>query len=415
MAQPESAGAIDVIHRGRGRHSAMKCHLFLGTFPPRQCGIAPFTQDVVNATERASRTIAQVVAVDSDDGLEFVYPTRVVARLQQHRRHSYARVADFINRHPASALNVQHEFGIFGGPDGEWVLDLLDRVSKPTLLTMHTALPNPSPQHRRLVERLCGLASKTVVLSNAARSILIGRYNVDSARVRVIPHGIPDVAFRPTAEAKRALGLDARFVLSTFGLLGRGKGIELAIDALAPLAKLKPNMLYLIIGAAHPAVLRSEGARYREELGRKILRRGLERNVKMIDRYVSLEELLQFLAASDVYVTPYRGEDQVVSGTLAYAVGLGKAVVSTPYLYARELLADGRGTLVPFGDSVRMGEAIDRLIADETYRTAMSRRAYAFGRGMIWPNVGAEYAAELGNMARPHPSTRPSTLATAIS
>lgn len=380
----------------------MQTHLFLGTFPPRQCGIATFTQDIVSAVDRASGSFSDVVAVDdAERGVVYAYSGRVVARLRQHDRNSYANAARFVNDHRARTLNVQHEFGIFGGNDGDWIFDTLAPLRKPTVITLHTVLPDPTPSHRIVVMRLCSAASRVVVLSRTARELLLDRYDADPERVRVIPHGIPDVEFSPTDAYKRRFGFDGRFVVSTFGLLSRGKGLETAIDAIAEVARRVPDVLYVILGATHPVVARNEGEVYREEIRARIRARGIEHNVAMVDRYLSLSDLLLYLAASDAYVTPYVNPNQIVSGTLAYAVGAGKPVVSTPYLYARELLADGRGRVVPFGDAGSMSDALLHLALDDAYRLDMAERAYAFGRSMTWSNVGRTYAALLDEMTQP--------------
>jgi glycosyltransferase involved in cell wall biosynthesis len=368
-------------------------NLFLGTYPPRQCGIATFTNDIVDAVDAASGGCSEIIAVD--DSVQSSgghgYGSRVVAILRQHERPSYLDAARFANRHPCKTLGIQHEFGIFGGRGGEWILDLLCALEKPAVVVMHTILSEPSLQHRWLVQRICAMSASVVVLSKAAWRLLIERYDIDPARATMLPHGVPDVEFEPTPPYKRACGLEDRFVVSTFGFLSRGKGLEVAIDAVAQVVKELPNVLYLILGATHPVVARSDGEAYRAGLEARIRQLGIERNVMMVNRYLNLADLLMYLAASDICVTPYVNEEQIVSGTLAYAVGAGKAVVSTPYLYARELLAGDRGAIVPFGDSTSMSEAILDLALRDDRRLAMARRAYDFGRDMTWGNVGQAY------------------------
>jgi glycosyltransferase involved in cell wall biosynthesis len=375
--------------------------LFLGTFPPRQCGIATFTQDVLTALDRANGSFSEVVAVDdAPPGVSYAYSGRVVRRLTQQDRSSYAAAARFVDEHPCGALNVQHEFGIFGGDEGDWIFDVLQPLHKPAIVTMHTVLPNPGPLQEAVVRRLGSTAARIVVLSETARDLLIERYGLDPARVRTIPHGVPDVAFEPTDSFKQDLGLGGRFVVSTFGLLGRGKGLETAIEAIARCARRLPEVLYLIVGATHPVVARREGEVYRDGLRARIASLGVERNVVMVDRYLALPELLHYLGASDAYVTPYVNPDQIVSGTLAYAIGAGKPVVSTPYLYARELLADERGIVVPFADPDAMAEALLDLAHSDGERFAMARRAYEFGRTMTWANVGRSYSQLLHDVER---------------
>jgi glycosyltransferase involved in cell wall biosynthesis len=376
--------------------------VFLGTYPPRQCGIATFTSDVVEAVDRTTGGRSEILAVDDSTGSPsaYSYSSRVVDLIWQQDRSSYSEAAAFINRHPCTALNVQHEFGIFGGPDGAWILDVLHALDKPAVTALHTVVADPSPRHRWVAQRICALSSSVVVLSKAAWRLLIERYDVDPSRVSVIPHGIPDVEFQSTVACKRAWGFEDRFVISTFGLLSRGKGLEMAIDAMAEVARELPNVLYLILGATHPVVARGDGEIYRADLQARIRLHGIERNVVMVDEFLSMADLLLYLAASDLCVTPYVNEEQVVSGTLAYAVGAGKPVVSTPYLYAQELLADGRGSLVPFGDAESMAAAILDLALRDDRRLAMARLAYAYGRHMVWSNVGRAYAELLQNISR---------------
>lgn len=376
------------VNRALARTNA----LFLGTYPPRRCGIATFTADVVSAVEHYSgaTAAAKVIAVDQQEH-GVCYPARVVARLEQRDRSAYGQTARFINHHAADVLNIQHEFGIFGGCEGAWLLDLLNLVRKPVVTTLHTVLPTPSFEHVALVREIYALSSRLVVLSETARALLEKHYFVNRGDISVIPHGIPDVPFESTARAKAALGLGGRFIISTFGLLSRGKGLETAIGAMRVVAERHPEVLYLILGATHPAVQAIEGETYREGLQELIAESGLAKNVTMVDRYLALTDLLQYLSATDIYVTPYANPAQVVSGTLAYALGAGKAIVSTPYAYARELLADERGVIVPGGHPEAMGAACLALIANDDARCAMAARAYHFARAMVWSEVGRQY------------------------
>lgn len=367
--------------------------LFLATYPPRQCGIATFTDDILQSVEQyMSGTKGSVIAVHDSSSGSCIYPSRVVARLEQHDRAAYRAAAAFINRHPAPVLNVQHEFGIFGGPNGSWLLDLLQEVKKPVVLTLHTVLPSPTFEHRTLVRDLCERVGKVVVLSETARRLLETRYFIEPDYIEFIPHGVPDLPFASTSQAKSSLGLQGRFVFSTFGLLSRGKGLENAIDAMATVARRHPEALYVILGATHPHIRHTEGETYRSQLQTRIDRAGLSHNVTMVNRYLALPDLLDYLLATDAYVTPYVNQAQVVSGTLAYAVGAGKAVISTPYLYAREVLDAGRGMLVPFDDAAAIANAALELVEDPAKRVSVALRAYAFGRRMIWSEVGRQYA-----------------------
>jgi glycosyltransferase involved in cell wall biosynthesis len=377
--------------------------LFLGSFPPRECGIATFTKDVVDSYDLRYGGASDVIAIEEPGAPQREYPANVVAHLVQNDRESYAAIADFVNTHPCDVLNIQHEYGLFGGEDGAWILDLIALVKKPVVVSLHTVLPEPSESHRHVARALCASASAVVVLSATGGEILIGQYGVDPNKVSVIPHGVPDVAFRETDMPKGAFGLHDRTVISTFGLINRGKGLEYAIEAMRDIAARHPEALYLILGQTHPVVRRNEGEVYRESLEALVAKYGLENNVKLVDRYLPFDELVQYLQATDIYLTPYLNPVQIVSGTLAYAVGCGKAVVSTPYLYAEELLAHGRGFLVNFRDAGSIAGTINALLDDPALRSSTERRAYRYGRAMTWSNVAGEFGTLFSSLlpARP--------------
>lgn len=383
--------------------------VFLGSFPPRECGIATFMKDVVDSYDRAFGVRSAVIAIDEPGGEDRRYPDRVVEHLTQNDRASYRRTAEFVNAYPCDVLNIQHEYGLFGGTDGEWIVDLIEAVRKPVVTSLHTVLPDPTPEHLRIARRICATSTRVVVLSETGRDLLIDRYGVDREKIRVIYHGVPDVPFRDTAEPKRRLGLDGRTTISTFGLISRGKGVEYAIDAMQAVVAAHPEALYLVLGQTHPMVRRSEGESYRRELEARIAEYGLADNVKLVDKYLSYDELLDYLSASDMYLTPYLDMSQIVSGTLAYAVGCGKAVISTPYLYANELLAHGRGFLVPSRDASAIATTLAALLDDEGLRESTQRRAYKFGRRMTWPHVSAAYGELFTELL---PATRREELAT---
>jgi len=367
--------------------------LFLGSFPPRECGIATFTKDVVESYDAAFGTHSEVVAIDEPGGEDRTYPDRVVARFRQDDRDSYRAVARAVNAHPAELLDVQHEYGLFGGPDGMWFLDLLEELEKPVVVSLHTVLPHPAQEHRSVARRLCERADAVVVLSQTGKDILTDEYGVDPQKLHVIHHGVPDVPFSPTDEAKRGFGVSDRMIVSTFGLISRNKGLEYGIEAMRSVVERHPEALYLILGQTHPSVRRHEGESYRDELKALIAKYGLAANVRLVERYLAFDELLSYLSATDIYLTPYLNPVQIVSGTLAYAAGAGKAIVSTPYLYAQELLAHGRGVLAPFRDAGALAAAINGLLDDPALRRATERRAYRFGRQMTWPHVATAYAA----------------------
>jgi glycosyltransferase involved in cell wall biosynthesis len=367
--------------------------LFLGSFPPRECGIATFMKDVVDSYDAAFGTRSSVIAIDEPGADARRYPDRVVASLVQDERDSYRRVAEFVNDYPCDGLNIQHEYGLFGGDEGEWIVELISRVRKPVVTSLHTVLPDPSPEHLRVARALCATSSSVVVLSETGRDILVRDYGVDPAKIRVIPHGVPDVPLRDTAEAKTRLGFAGRMTISTFGLISRGKGLEYAIDAMGAVVQSHPEALYLILGQTHPLVRRNEGESYRRQLEASIVANKLSEHVKLVDKYLDFDELLTYLSASDIYLTPYLNPVQIVSGTLAYAVGCGKAIVSTPYLYARELLEHGRGFTVPFRDASAIATTLVALLDDPALRESTERRAYKYGRRMTWSNVAHDYGA----------------------
>ena len=336
--------------------------LFMGSFPPRECGIATFTKDVVDSFDRAFGTASDVIAIDETAGDARDYESRVVSRLVQDDRASHIRAAAFANAHPAELINVQHEYGLFGGPDGVWFLDFLEELRKPVVVSLHTVLPEPSDSHRAVARRICERADSIVVLSQTGKDVLVDVYGVDEAKIQVIHHGVPDVPFRSTVAPKLQFGIGERMLISTFGLISRGKGLEYAIEAMRRVVQQHPEALYLILGQTHPGVRRHEGESYRESLHEKIAEYGLEQNVRLVDKYLDFDELLHYLDATDIYLTPYLNPVQIVSGTLAYAVGCGKAIVSTPYLYAKELLAHGRGFLADFRDAASLSERIIALL-----------------------------------------------------
>ena len=365
--------------------------LFLGSYPPRECGIATFTKDMVDAYDRAFGFASPVIAIDEPGAEMRRYDPEVVARIREQNRESYASAAELVSIYPVDLINVQHEYGLFGGERGEWLADFMSVLDKPAVLTMHTVLPEPDETYLRVTKALCEEASKVVALSETGRSLLEGVYGIDPDVLQVIHHGVPDVPFQDTAAAKASFGIGQRTVISTFGLISRGKGLEFAIEAMRDVVKRHPETLYLILGETHPVVRRQEGESYRESLTAMVRQYGLHYNVQLIDKYLDFDEVVSYLAATDIYLTPYLNPAQIVSGTLAYAVGCGKAIVSTPYLYAQELLAHNRGFLCSFRDAASIASRLNMLLDDPALRRATERRAYRFGRQMTWPNVAAQY------------------------
>jgi len=365
---------------------------FVSDYVPRQCGIATFTADICEAVADAARNRYDVFAVAMNDTPEgYPYPDRVRFEVRQAVQGDYRLAAEFLNIHQVSAVCLQHEYGIFGGTCGAHVLALLRRLRRPLVTTLHTVLREPTDQQLLVLQEIGRLSDRMVVLSEVSRRILQEVYEVPAERITMIPHGIPDVPFVDPNFYKDQFGVEGRRVLLTFGLLSPGKGIEYAIEALPPVVRKHPDVVYIVLGATHPQVKRESGEEYRNSLSRRVGELGLEDNVLFVNRFVEMSELCEYLGAADLYVTPYLNEAQAVSGTLAYAMGAGKATISTPYWYAAEMLDDGRGRLVPFRDSDAISEHLMDLLDNETERHAIRKRAYNFCRRMVWKRVAQDY------------------------
>lgn len=373
---------------------------YISTYIPRECGIATFTADLVNAVHRSNLVGKPIVAamVKTDEDLSrYAPPVRFFARESSYG--DYVRMATFFNESSAAVVNLQHEFGIFGGCDGEFICVTVDLLRKPLVTTLHTIVPHPEPHFREILRHLVARSEKVVVMNPIAFELLARDYGVKTHKVVLIHHGAPDVPFRGREAVKAALGLQGRFVISTFGLISRGKGLEYAIQALPLVVERHPEVLYLILGETHPNVRRQEGESYREELQELVRSLALDQHVQFVNRYLTKEELIGYLQATDVYMTPYLNPNQIVSGTLAYAMACGKVIVSTPYLYAQALCADGRGILVNFRDPQSLADALLLLLDNPSLLAEMERRAYAYGRQMVWPVVGRQYAQLFASLA----------------
>jgi glycosyltransferase involved in cell wall biosynthesis len=364
---------------------------FVGNYLPRQCGIATFTTDLTDSFTLQFPDIQTMVLAMNDVPGGYLYPEKVRYELREKNLFDYERAANFLNQQAVDAISIQHEFGIFGGKWGKNILTLLRNVSAPVITTLHTVLEKPDPQQYEVLQELARLSDRLVVMSEHSRLDLQTIYGVPEHKIDFIPHGIHDVPFVDPGFHKDKFGAEGRFVLMTFGLLSRNKGIEYVIEALPEVVERYPDLIYLILGATHPHVVAFEGEAYRESLKERVRQLGLEDHVLFYDQFVDLKDLKEFIGAANIYITPYLDPEQVVSGTLAYTVGAGKAVISTPYRYARELLADGRGILVPFRDSQAIARQVLYLLDDEAERNAIRKRAYLFGRHMIWPEVAKRY------------------------
>jgi len=382
---------------------------FIGNYLPRQCGIATFTTDLCTAIAAEFRN-AQIFAIPvNDPETVYDYPERVRLELAQEDEASYERAAEFLNFNGNDLVCLQHEYGIFGGPAGSHILLLLRKLKMPLVATLHTVLREPDSWQRAVLDEIAHLSDRLIVMSELAASLLRDVYNVPAAKIDLIPHGVPDLPFTDPNYFKDSFGTQGKSVLLTFGLLSPNKGIENVIRALPKILEQHNDVVYIVSGATHPHVRRSEGERYRESLEALASELGVSSKVIFNNRFVSSEELIEHVGAADIYITPYRHEAQIVSGTLAIALGAGKAIISTPYWHAKEILADKRGMIVPFDDPESIADATIQLLDNDAERHSMRKRAYLYSRGTTWEKTALAYMesfqhARVDRMLRPRPA-----------
>jgi len=375
---------------------------FIGNSLPRRCGIATFTTDLQQAVSTSRPSLETCIVAMTDHGQAYDYPASVALQIKDGNIEDYVGAAEFLNAGRFDAVCLQHEFGIFGGEAGAHILVLLSRLTMPVVTTFHTVLAEPTVAQRAVMERIVELSSKVIVMARKGRELLRSVYQVPDDKIEIIAHGIPDVAFIEPDAAKAKLGFDGKSVILTFGLLSPNKGIEVMIDAMPSILRRRADAVYVVLGATHPNLVRDQGEAYRESLVARVRELGIEDHVVFLDQFVDQATLLEFISMCDVYVTPYLNEAQMTSGTLAYSFGLGKPVVSTPYWHAHELLADGRGVLVPFGDAAAIGHEIAELLTDDPRRQAMRKRAYAVSRTMTWQRTAERYMAAFESARQGH-------------
>jgi glycosyltransferase involved in cell wall biosynthesis len=375
---------------------------FIGNSLPRRCGIATFTTDLQQAVAAAAGSPQTAIVAMTDEGRHYEYPPDVHLQINENDQDDYERAAQFLNGARFDAVSLQHEFGIFGGDAGSHIVTLLSLLTVPIVTTLHTVLARPSTLQRRVMREIVDLSTTVVVMAEKGRELLCTEYGVAADKIEIIPHGIPDCAFVGPEAAKARHGFSGKSVILTFGLISPNKGVEVMIDAMPAILSRRPDTVYVVLGATHPNLVRNEGESYRESLKARTRELGIEDRVVFLDQFVDRETLLDFISMCDVYATPYLNEEQMTSGTLAYSFGVGKAVVSTPYWHARELLADGRGILVPFGDSVAIGTEIAALLTDDLRRHALRRNAYTYSRAMTWRRTAESYLVAYAAAARAH-------------
>jgi glycosyltransferase involved in cell wall biosynthesis len=366
--------------------------VFLSTSLPRECGIATFTQDLLDEFSKLQGfNKPRIIAMNNNE--TYHYSDQVMREISQHTLSDYIDAADAINQSDTDLLVIQHEFGIYGGESGEYLLQFIEKLHVPYVAIFHTVLTNPTPKQHEIITRIAELSVKVVTMAQSTVQDLISVYHINVAKIEFIHHGVPYVETASRLELKAQYGHGNRKILSTFGFLSPGKGIEYAIEAMSGIVKQHPDALYIIWGKTHPVVKLETGEVYREKLTALVHELGLKNNVVFVDKLLTQEEVIQSLVMSDIYMTPYLGKEQAVSGTLAYGVGYGRVIVSTPYRYAGEMLADGRGLLAEFRDSASLEACILELLDDPAKVEDMEHRTRELGRTMMWSEVAKTYAA----------------------
>lgn len=364
----------------------------LGTYPPKQCGIATFSQDLRNSIEQCGPKVEVLCISDSSTACQYGPEVKLV--INQQEKQDYYRAAHYINKNPdVKLVIIQHEYGIFGGLDGEYILGLAKRLVKPYIVITHTVLPSPKRHPQSVLHQLCSGSAATVCMTKRSARLLTDIYAIPAHLIKVISHGVPPFSLNNPTELKQKYELQGKTVISTFGLLGPGKGLELGLKALVPVIKFCPDTLYLILGQTHPVLKTREGESYRLMLANLVNELGLQHHVRFVNKFLDDVELNDYLNLTDVYLSPYPNKDQAVSGTLAFAVGAGKAIVSTAYAYALEVLANGRGLLALEANPEQLAKLIGQIIANPDLKKSLETNAYQLGKTWSWPNIGRQYCS----------------------
>jgi glycosyltransferase involved in cell wall biosynthesis len=365
--------------------------VYVSSYIPKKCGIATYTKDLTNAINLLNPLhLSEIIAIDEPEE-NLLYPWEVTHKISENELSEYKRLAEQVNASGAHVISLQHEFGLYGGAGGSYILEFVNNLTIPLVTTLHTVIDDPESDYGKVLKEISEKSTAIVVMMEDGAKKLHDLYGVSEDKIAIIPHGVPDVAFRSTESMKRKKKMSNRIVLGNINLLSPNKGIEYTIDAVAQIAQKYPEVLYLIIGQTHPKLLKKNGEQYRNFLKKKVRDLGIQDNVKFINKYIELHDLTKWLSAFDFYITPYLDPEQVTSGALAYAVGAGKLCISTPYIYAKEVLADNRGIIVPFKDSSAIAQAVIDLWGDKELKHDFEKNSYRFGRTMTWPNVAQQY------------------------
>jgi len=373
----------------------------IGTYPPKQCGIATFSMDLRNSLIGQGNNV-KIMAI-SDEGNEYMYSNDVVFNIKQDQKQDYIKAAKYFNSAPDLKLAIlQHEYGIFGGKDGEYVMEMVRLFNKPFILITHTVLPRPSKQQKEILNYLCHRAAAIVCMTRSSAALLADLYEAPPETINIIAHGVPEFERKPAYELKLKYHLHNKQVITTFGLIGPGKGLELGIKAIAKVIADFPETIFLILGQTHPMLKKREGEKYRHMLENMVTNLGLDNNVKFVNKYLSDEEIGEYLYMSDIYLSPYPNKDQAVSGTMAFAVGCGRAIVSTSYAYAREVLEGNRGLLAKEADPQELADLIKTILSDSKLQHNLQSKALELGKTWTWPSIGQQYTQLISKILDDH-------------
>jgi len=365
--------------------------IYVSSFVPRKCGIATYTSDLTRAIDLINPYCGSniVALIRPEDKID--YPPEVKFKISQYNIGSYIKAADYINKSRTDIVVLEHEFGLYGGEFGEYIIELIERIKKPLIITAHTIPVNAGSGYGLVLKDVLKFADKVIVMMPESLQKLVKKYNYPAENIEIIPHGVPDIPMEVNTGSKKKKELEGRIILGNINLLSEVKGLEYILEALKEIKERLPNVLYLIIGQTHPVVLQTEGEKYRNFLKGKVREYNLEKNVRFINKYMTLNELISWLKVIDIYITPYLDPQQTASGALAYAIGAGKVCISTPYLYAKDVLAEGRGIIVPFRNSKAISDAVIDICENPQKKSKMEMKAYKFGRLMTWYNVALQH------------------------